>query len=139
LEGIVVEKKELQDMYLTYLKDEGYRAELDEDGDISFKYEGGFYYIYVDADDEKYFRMVCPYFWKLETDEEKLKALKAVNLVNRQYKCGKVFLVRDDKNVTADIGLFLNDVNDFKFVFSRMIGILQEMVNELADEMKKAN
>jgi hypothetical protein len=137
LEGIIVDKKELQGLYLGFLRDEGYKGELDDDGDISFKYEGGFYYIFVDAEDEKYFHMVCPYFWKLEEEEEKLKALRAVNLVNRQYKCGKLFLIKEEKNVTADIGVFFNDVSEFKVFFYRLIGIIQAMVNDFVEEMKK--
>jgi hypothetical protein len=136
---MIVDKKELQALYLDYLKDEGYKGEVDEDGDISFKYEGGAYWIFVDAEDEKYYCVAFPCFWKLETEEEKMKALLVANSVNGQYKCGKVFLVGENEDVTAQIDLFLTDINDFKIFFRRTLGILQEMVKDFVDEMNKTD
>ena len=133
-----MDKKALQDLYLEYLRDEGYKGELDEDGDISFKYEGGFYYIFIDEDDEKYFRIVYPNFWEIESDDERIKALTVTNTVNREYKCGKVLLVgKDDKkNTWAEVGVFLSDANEFKLFFTRMIGIIQSMVSDYEQGMK---
>ena len=126
-------------MYLACLRDEGYKGEVDNDGDIHFKYEGMDYFILVHEDDEQFHKILFPRFWALETQEEKVKALIASNSMNRQYKNGKVYLVGELENVAASIELFLNDPNDFQKLFSRMMGILQKMVNDFVAEMKKTD
>jgi hypothetical protein len=134
-----MDKKTLQELYLSFLRDEGYKGEVDSDGDILFKFEGRSYFILVHEDDENFHKILFPRFWALESQEEKGKALIVANSMNRQYKNGKVYLIGDLERVSASMELFLNDPNDFKILFLRTMGILQNMVNEFADEMRKTD
>jgi hypothetical protein len=132
-----MDKKTLQEMYLANLRDEGYKGEIDDDGDILFKYEGMSYFILVREDDESYHSILFPRFWSLENQDDKIKALMAANSMNRQYKNGKIYLVGELEDVSASIQLFLPVASDFKKFFSRMMGILQGMCKEFASEMEK--
>ena len=49
---------ELQDMYVSFLLEEGYRPEVDQDGDVVFKREGRTYFIAVNAEDPGFFQLV---------------------------------------------------------------------------------
>ena len=134
-----MDKKALQELYLSNLRDEGFRGEIDSDGDIRFKYEGMNCFIVVHEDDDKFHKIIFPQFWTLETQDEKIKALIITNALNRQYKNGKLYLVGDLENVTATVELFLNNEGDFKVFFLRMMSILQGMANDFASEMKKTD
>jgi hypothetical protein len=68
-----ISKKQLQDMYISYLKEQGYQPDIDSDGDVTFKAEGGSFYIFVDEDDLELFRIVYPNFWEVESLAEMLK------------------------------------------------------------------
>ena len=132
-----MDKKAMQDFYLDVIREEGYKGEVDNDGDIHFKFEGMSYFIMVREDDETYYSILFPRFWNLESQDEKMKALIVCNSLNSQYKCGKLFAVGELESVSASIQLFLNDINDFKKFFSRILGILKGMVDEFVVEMKK--
>ena len=132
-----MDKKTLQDQYLDILREEGFKGEVDSDGDIHFKFEGMSYFIMVREDDETYHSILFPRFWNLESQDEKIKALMVTNSMNLQYKCGKLFLVGELESVSASIQIFLINPAELKKFFSRMVGILKGMVDEFVVEMKK--
>lgn len=135
-----MDKEVLQELYLTYLKDEGYRGEVDEGGDIQFKYEGRWYYILIEEDDEYCCCMLFPDFWEIETEEEKAQAVVVADAINREYKYGKLFTDEDDDgNMTifAQVSSFLNDLNDFKAFFTKMLDVLQQMSEDFVRAMEE--
>ena len=133
-----MDKKALQELYLTHLKEEGYKSELDNDGDIRFKYEGANCYISIDERDENYFNMILPNFWKIEADRERANAIFAANSINCVYKCGKILLRgKEEEYMQAEIGLFFNDPNDFKFFFARAVQILKGMAHDFQKAMNE--
>jgi hypothetical protein len=137
-----MDKKALQELYLAYLRDEGYKGEVDEDGDIEFKYEGRWYYLHVFEDDEYYFRVTLPSFWEIETDDEQARALEAANAMNNEYKCGKVLYVESGDGYTgmfATAESFLSAPNDFMPLFPRMLALLQNMAHAFKDAMEEGN
>jgi hypothetical protein len=117
-------KSELQEMYLGYLREQGYSPSLDSDGDVDFKIEGRNYYISIDEDDPVFFRILYPNFWEIETEEERRKASAVIMSVNRTTKIAEVYITsRDDTSIDASI--LLNTPQDFKQHFSRMIDAVQ--------------
>ena len=124
-----------QQIYLDYLSDEGFKAHIDSDGDIGFKYEGGDYYVIVD-EDEQFFRLVYPAFWKLDDDAEINKALVASEQVNDKVKTGKVMFVGEW--VWASVESFVEDREDFKPIFTRSLGALRSTWRTFIDEMNDA-
>ena len=87
--------------------DEGYRPTVDGDGDVSFKYEGGSYYIDIDTDDNTYFRLVFPNFWSLDDADERARGVMAADAATRRTNVAKVYTRQDGKNVSAAVEMFL--------------------------------
>ena len=130
-----VNKTAMQKMYTEYLKSEGYPVELDDDGDVLFKFEGNTYFIQIDPEDTDFFRIVLPNFWPVKDDSERQKVLEAVNYANAESKTSKLFIVRD--NVWASIELFVTAPEDFKTIFKRSMSALQYGVYNFVMKMKE--
>jgi len=131
-------KERLQKMYLAYLAEEGYRAELDNCGDVCFKYEGRHYYIDADTDNNEdglCFQVVFPAFWEIENNAERRRALAAANRINRSTKLGKLYLASD--NTWARITILLQTPEQFKDYFRRALLALQCFAEEFRQEMCK--
>ena len=120
-------------VFCDFLKDEGYRPEVDEDGDIVFKSEGNTYLIILEENDEEYFRLVFPTFWSIESSEERKKVERAALKATADTKVAKVFPVRDD--TWAAVELFASSLDDIKSVFSRSMSALQVAVGAFVEEM----
>lgn len=97
-------KQERSEMYRKYLTEEGYAPKIDDDGDVRFKYEGRYYFIAVDENDEEFFQLVFPNFWTIESDAERDKVAKAAIQATAKTKVAKVFPVND--NTWALIEMF---------------------------------
>lgn len=129
------EKKALQKMYMDYLTDEGYKPELDSDGDVQFKAEGKTYFINVVPDDPTYFRVVLANIWPIESEDERAQCLIAVDYSNAKAKVTKSYLVKD--NIWVGIELFLPEASDFKGVFRRSMSALTNGVSHFVSKMRE--
>ncbi|MBN2199503.1 MAG: hypothetical protein JW747_06585 [Candidatus Aminicenantes bacterium] len=130
-----VGKAELQKMYMDYLTEEGYKPEIDEDGDVRFKREGRNYFIQVDDKDLEFFRLVFPNFWPIESEEERTQVLAAADVSNAKSKVAKVYTVRD--NIWASIEIFVAKPEHFKDVFKRSISALENGVANFVNKMRE--
>lgn len=130
-----METAQKRDLYFTYLASEGYRPEVDRDGDVAFKYEGGNYYLSVDEDDT-YFRLVYPNFWSIESPEELRRAYEAASRATERIKVAKVYVRQDAKNTSAAIEMFLDPLADFREVFPRSLQALRAGVASFVDSMR---
>jgi len=130
-------KKERAKLYMDYLTAEGYRPYIDEDGDVVFKSEGLTYYITIDANDEEYFRLVLPNFWRIESGEELAAALYAANHATMTTKVAKVYVRSDGKDTMAAIEMFVKPPENFKFIFSRAMSALKTAVNDFVSIMRE--
>jgi hypothetical protein len=129
-------KSELQEMYMTYLRAEGYSPSVDSDGDILFKSEGRNYYIIVDDEDLEYFCLLYPNFWEIESESERRTASAAIMDANRTTKVAKAYITsRDDTCVEA--GIYLNTPQDFKRHFSRMLDAIQVVRRKFINAMNE--
>lgn len=126
-------------MYADFLREEGYQPKIDGDGDVIFKHEGRTYYIDVN-DDDKYFQLVFPTFWDIESEEERARVAIAANDATYKTKVAKVVAVRDFKDVSAYLEVFLTGPEEFKPIFARCLTALQGAVGnfkEKMDELKR--
>ena len=82
-----------EELVKEYLSSEGYRYDIDGDGDIHFKYEGIDLFFTVDKNDQSFFRLIMPSIYTLEGN--RTKVLEAINTVTRDLKVIKAFLVED--------------------------------------------
>lgn len=122
------------EIYFEYLKEEGYVPHYDSDGDIVFKSEGLTYLLFASEDDEAYFRMSLPNFWKIESEEERQRALAVACRVNAELKVVKIYPVED--NVWASVELLFDPPDGFKPVFSRALRIIRHGVDHFATLMR---
>jgi len=128
-------KADLQDLYVSFLKREGYNPSIDDDGDVAFKSEGKNYFISIDEKDPQFFRLVFPAFWKIEDESERKAVSQAALHSSTVTKCAKVFVVKD--NVWASIELFLAKPSDFEPIFSRSLSALRAGVKNFAEKMQQ--
>ncbi len=119
--------------YSEFLVEQGYRPSIDEDGDVTFKYEGGHYYLSVSEDDDLFFQLVYARFWNLEDEDERLRGINAANEINMRFKVVKVYIRNDDTSATIEC--FMHHPNDFKGYFERSLRALQRAVFEFRDLM----
>jgi hypothetical protein len=130
-------KQELQDMYTSYLKEQGYQSSVDSDGDIEFRSEGRTFYIIVDARDLQSFRILYPNFWEIESEEEKARAVKVANYINRTTKVAKIYLNSKEDDISMDANIFIGKPEDFKLFFRRMVDLLLEERREFRELMSE--
>jgi hypothetical protein len=130
-------KDQLQNMYLEYLTEQGYLPDIDEDGDIKFKYEGGTYYILVFETDLQYFELVYPNFWEIESQEELDMVKTVISYVNRSTKIAKIYLNSREDNVSVSAESLLTSPEDFKNCFSRLLSIIKSGRDKFRTEMNK--
>jgi hypothetical protein len=110
-------KAALQKLYMSYLADEGFKPDIDSDGDVRYKSEGKTYWIIIDPGDSQYFRLAMLNIWKIESEAERRKVLAAVDYANARTKVCKAYTIGD--NVWVCIELFVAKPEDFKPLFSR--------------------
>jgi len=119
-------KEELQDIYMEYLTDEGYRPEIDKDGDIFFRVMGSNYFIIIDAADTQFFQIYTGF----KLDNLKMEdAYNWANIANRRSKVAKISLSdKDDEpdklivSITAE--LLVDTPENFYLVFERALSLL---------------
>ena len=128
-------KQQFQQMYINYLKAEGFSPNVDSDGDVAFKYEGRTYYIIVYEDDPQFFSIIYPNFWKIESDDEQIQAVFSATEVTRRKKVVKVYLTTND-NVSISADILLKNPADFSAVFYRLMGQIVEARQDFIDEMR---
>jgi hypothetical protein len=129
------DKEQFQNFYVEYLAEEGYRPEIDSDGDVRFKREGKGYFILVREDDPEFFCLVLPNIWPIESEAERAQVLAAADYSNARSKVSKVHTVDDDVWVTIE--LFVAKPEDFKGVFRRAIGALDNGAMNFVRKMRE--
>jgi hypothetical protein len=115
-------RADLQNLYMGYLRQEGYLPAIDEDGDIMFRVSGGSYFIIIDENDLQFFHIYMGFSLGAISAED---AINAANYSNRHSKVAKVSISSDGRiaNITAE--LLLNNPRDFTPVFSRALSLIR--------------
>lgn len=130
-----VGKPEMQQSYLEYLREEGFRPSLDGDSDIVFKMEMQAFFVIIHENDLDYIQVVLPNFWSIESPEERERAVKASERATAQSKVAKVYLVRD--NVWASFEMFLPTPDSLKPVLPRALRALRGAARTFSEQMKE--
>jgi len=116
---VAQEASALQQAYGRYLAAEGYRWDVDSDGDVHFQREGRHYYIIIDASDAEFFRVVLPNIWPIESAAERQQVEAACDAVNRGAKVAKAYTLNDD--VWLAVELFIGEENGWQPLFQRSL------------------
>ena len=121
---VKTKEKEMQNMYLSFLKSEGYSGKITSLGNIFFKKEGDSYYIYV-SEDELFFQVFKYLNNKKEGCSRKVKRIVKALTGGEGYKSLNVLLVNDDcEYIKLSSESLLANKKDYESVFSRSINIL---------------
>ena len=123
--------------FAEFLTGEGYRPTVDGDRFVTFKHEGGFYYVDLDPTDRSYVRVVFPGFWKLAGPEEHLRALAAANTATLTIKTAKVVIMPDEPKVSAAVELFVQTAEQLEAMLPRCLTCLQAAVRRFGEEMDR--
>jgi len=123
--------------HFAFLAAEGFRPEVDEDGDVRFRHEGRTLYLFRDEKDRDYFRVALPGAWECESPEEESRALAAVNAVNRDLKTVKCVLV--DGVVWASVEQFFDPPEAFGPVFTRLLDVIGSAAWHVRERMRASS
>ena len=123
-------------LYEEFLKAEGYRYEVDEDGDISLRREGRWLVLFSSDDDPNYFRFSLPSLWECESERETQVALETANQMNRSFKVVKFIVV--DGRVWANVEQYFHPLEAFKASFDRSADLICETAADFRRRMRKA-
>lgn len=123
------------DVFLDFLKEEGFTPKVDDDGDIVFKREGLTYILFVNEDDEEFVRIDLPNVWEIESLGERQMVMAAAAEVNRQVKVAKVVPMGD--NVWVSAQLLVDPIENVSKILPRAMNVLSLAVREFSDAMRK--
>lgn len=124
----------IQQMYIDFLRNDGYKPEVDKDGDIVFRRNGKSYIIMIDPRDPQFFRLALPNVWEIENSNERATAYLAANESNHKSKVSKVVVTAS--NVWVNIEIFVARPEDFKGIFERALDALDNGLNNFVAEMR---
>jgi hypothetical protein len=135
----VLAKETLQDMYVTWLNEKGLNPEIDDDGDVKFTYKiegvAAPFFIMVDEKDTQFFQVSMIGGWNIESEAERQEALLAASYANGANPVGKIFVTRAGDNIWASGQLLLNQPEDFKAVFDRVMESLVQAIIDFVSKM----
>jgi hypothetical protein len=119
---------------IDYLRNEGYVPQLDEAGNVLFKFEGKLFIVTTDDNDLQFLRVVMPNFWEIESEQEKRLAMEVTNQVNERIKVSKVVVNRNN-HVWAMAEQFIDSTPNLEDFFKRTIRVLKAAADEFAQRM----
>jgi hypothetical protein len=113
-------EQDLQNMYVSYLREEGYSPWIDDDGDVGFEKNDLNFYIIVNEGDLEFFQLLFPGIYSVDTPQERQRAAAAISVVNRKRKVAKVYMNTSETRVTVSAEVFVRNPGDFRGTFTRM-------------------
>jgi len=110
-----------KDLVLDFLRKEGFLPEVDENGNVVFKYQMTTFVFFVDENDEGFFQLAMPHIYDVTEDNREL-VLEAANRVNQSLKVMKACVV--DNSVWLMFEILLDATPDVKDIMPRALSIL---------------
>lgn len=114
-----------------WLSSEGYKYDIDSEGDVHFKYQGKNIWFIEDVDDDMYFRLMMPNIYKVTND--RIKVLEACNTITCELKVVKAFLNGD--NLHLCIEMFVDSTPNIEDFLERCCDILLAAYRRGAQEI----
>ncbi len=128
-------KAERSTMYCEYLKREGYRPIVDEEGDVMFKHEGRTFFLLIDNEDDIYFRLVLPGIFSCDKEEDRPGVEHACMMATAKTKVAAAYL--QDTQVWVSAELLISPPTAFENVFQRSLGIVDAGARNFADAFRE--
>lgn len=130
---MTMSRSDRERMYTEYLRVEGYRPDLDDDGKVRFHRRGLRYTITVE-DLEEYFA-VGLHCWVLKTEEDQARARKAALRANDETKVGRICLY--PTHAYAQVSLYISPPDAYQAVFGRILKALDTVVETFSESMRQ--
>jgi len=134
------EKPRLQKMYMDFLSKEGYKPELESQGDVAFKYQGKQYSIEIYDEDPGFGRLCL--MEEAEFGENLIYAHIAASKTSGSIKLVKTYIrdMHDDgldgkEFIVFAIPFLLTKPDHFENYFQRMLDDMQNAYNEFDEIM----
>lgn len=118
----------------SYLHAEGYKPEIDEDGDIMFKKEGTIYYVSINPVDENPMYVILFRIFNYPQGYSRNTVVLATAELNR-YKGVKVLCL--DSSIRIQSDLFMADAHTFAYAFEKLMRQIEFAVEDFIDECDK--
>ena len=114
-----------QNIYMEFLRQEGYQPTIDEDGDIAFRREGRTYYIIISKNDPTLIYFTLFGLRTVSSESDRVRFANAVGVANRRVKVAKMYLTSGNpQRVNLSIEAFIENPNDFGVLFNRYLGTM---------------
>ena len=119
-----------------FLDKEGYRATINESGNVQFKKEGWIYLITPDEKDPAFFRLLFPGFKNLGSAAEKERAYIAAHEVGSTIKVAKILI--DGDRVHAVFESLVPDLAALPHIFERAVNICRGAADKFTELLSSA-
>lgn len=83
------------DLMMQFLRSEGFKYDVDSDGDVVFKYQMSTFVYYRNEDDSNFFQLALPAIFDVDEDN-KNAVLEAANYVTMKVKVVKAVIIRGE-------------------------------------------
>ena len=120
------------EMVLNFLRQQGFVPEVDEGGNIDFKYQMASFVFINNDEDEEFFQLMMPCIFDV-TDDNRDMVMEAANKVNRQIKVVKACVIND--SVWLLFESLLDHSPEVSDIIPRALNILQGARQHFYEEM----
>lgn len=127
-------QRELRDEIFKFVKSNGYSPEVDEDGDISFRYNEYNYLIEISEVDTDIMYLTLSLSFKYNNDFNAENINMHANEINK-YRCVKLVPYTSGFAIQQD--LYLTEASTFNYSFQRTISIMESALTELQELIEK--
>lgn len=131
LTNITQKSMNASDYLENWLRDQGFRCERDDEGNLRFRYQGKYMFCNKDDDDPNFLRIIL--LGVYEVEDNRMKVLEAVNTVTCNLKAIKAFIAGD--YVYLSIEMFLDSTPDLNDYIERCLDILIMGYTKFAQEI----
>ena len=112
-----------QESITTTLEKMGYQPTVDDDGDITFRYQMKHLYVMNSEKEEPFVTLLFPQFTDVEEGKE-LLVLGVCNKLTRDLKLVKVYIDQTFKNVSASCDFYYTDEEALEDNLKRGLNVL---------------
>lgn len=120
------------DLVKDWLASEGYKYNIDSDGDLIFMYQGFGMWVRADENDPLFLSIVMPNIYEVDNDYDKVQ--RALNQLNSSIKTVKGFVVND--NVWLAIEMYIDSSPEMDDFLERCLDILIAGGRKFAEELR---
>ena len=121
-------KEEVRVSYMNYLEEQGYKPEVDEDGDVTFKFEGKRYYLYVKTD--RVFTLVR---FLSDDDSCSERSQKAISKTSGSFYNISIHALLSCKSISFSSRSFLKEKDDWKDFFTVSLNSVKNSIEVAQD------